>query len=62
MPLVRALDDVPVVLLSAMSAVTGRAYSPETIEARYGVRPNAFVSKPILTDEVNAQLAAFLGS
>ena len=55
-------DDVPVVLLSAVSAITGSEYCPETLEARYGVRPNAFVSKPVLPDAVNAQLKSFIGT
>jgi len=44
---IKGLEDVPVVLLSAISSVTGRDHDPDTIEARYGVRPSAFVPKPI---------------
>jgi twitching motility two-component system response regulator PilH len=57
---VRRLDDVPVVLLSALSAVTGSEYCPETLEARYGVRPDAFVSKPVLPEAVDEQLQMFI--
>ncbi len=56
------LDDVPVVLLSAISAVTGSEYCPETLEARYGVRPDAFVPKPVLPDAVTEQLRVFIGA
>ena len=59
---VSRFDDVPVVLLSAVSAITGSEYCPETLEARYGVRPNAFVSKPVLPAAVNAQLKSFIGT
>ncbi len=55
-------DGIPVVLLSAVSAVTGSQYCPETLEARYGVRPDAFVPKPVLPDAVNEQLKVFVGS
>ena len=41
------LRDVPVIFLSAIGAVTGEEYDPDRIEKEYGVRPNAFVSKPI---------------
>lgn len=54
------LADTPVVLLSAISAVTGDEYSPDVIETRYGVRPDAFVSKPIDPELVKEQLTAFL--
>lgn len=57
---VRRLDKVPVVLLSALSAVTGSEYCPETLEARYGVRPDAFVSKPVLPEAVDEQLQMFI--
>jgi len=60
---IRKIDNiakVPVVLLSAISAVTGDDYDPETIQARYGVRPDAFVSKPIRTETVREQLAKFV--
>lgn len=56
------LSDVPVVLLSAISAVTGSQYCPETLEARYGVRPNAFVSKPVLPEAIAEQLSAFIAA
>lgn len=54
------LADIPVVLLSAISAVTGEDYNPDVIETRYGVRPDAFVAKPIDPDGVQEQLAKFL--
>lgn len=56
------LADVPVLLLSAISAVTGDEYDPDTIESRYGVRPDAFVSKPIKPDKIREQLAKFAKS
>ena len=55
-----SLDKVPVVLLSAISAVTGDDYDPVTIHARYGVRPDAFVSKPIKPESVREQLVKFV--
>jgi two-component system alkaline phosphatase synthesis response regulator PhoP len=55
-----SLAKVPVVLLSAISAVTGDDYDPETIQARYGVQPDAFVSKPIRPENVREQLAKFV--
>ena len=54
------LENVPVVLLSALSAVTGSEYCPETLEARYGVRPDAFVPKPVIPEAVNEQLDMFI--
>lgn len=56
------LAEIPVVLLSAISAVTGNDYDPETIQAQYGVRPDAFVSKPIRPESVREQLAKFVTS
>ena len=53
-------DDVPVVLMSAISAVTGSEYCPETLEARYGVKPDAFVSKPVLPDAIYEHLKVFI--
>ncbi len=58
---VRRCADLPVVLLSGLSAITGSEYCPETLEARYGVRPDAFVSKPVLPDAVEEQLQTFIG-
>ena len=60
---VRSLPDgatIPVVMLSAIGAVTGEDYSPELIEAKYGVRPNAFVSKPIVPEKVAEQVKLLL--
>ena len=54
------LADVPVVLLSAIGAVTGEEYDPDTIEERYGVRPDAFMPKPIEPDRVDEMLHHFL--
>jgi CheY-like chemotaxis protein len=54
-----SLAKVPVVLLSAISAVTGNSYDPGKIQAQYGVRPDAFVSKPIKPEGVLEQLARF---
>lgn len=54
-----SLANVPVVFLSAIGAVTGEEYDSGKIEARYGVRPDAFVSKPIRPDEILAQLERF---
>jgi putative two-component system response regulator len=56
------LAEVPVVLLSAISAVTGDEYDPDVIESRYGVRPSAFVSKPIEPELVQEQLTIFVGN
>ena len=57
-----ALASVPVVLLSAIGAVTGEEYDPDSIEERYGVRPDAFVPKPIVPDRVNEMLDRFLSA
>jgi two-component system cell cycle response regulator DivK len=54
------LAKVPVVLLSAISAVTGDEYDPDRIQAQYGVRPDAFISKPIRPEGVREQLARFV--
>jgi CheY-like chemotaxis protein len=62
---IREIDsaaNVPVILLSAISAVTGDDYNPQTIQERYGVRPDAFVSKPIEPSKVREQLAVFIKS
>jgi CheY-like chemotaxis protein len=55
-----ALARVPVVLLSAIGSVTGENYDPDMIEERYGVRPDAFVPKPIEPGRVEAALEQFL--
>ena len=54
------LADVPVVMLSGISAVTGDDYDPDVIESRYGVRPTAFVNKGGNPAQVCAQLEPFL--
>ena len=54
------LADVPVVLLSAMGAVTGEDYDPEKIHDQYGVRPDAFLSKPVDPEAVLGELNRFL--
>ena len=56
------LANIPVVLLSAISSVTGTEYDPDTIQSRYGVRPDAFVPKPIKPDSVREQLTRFVKS
>ena len=56
------LAQVPVILLSVISSVTGDDYDPEKIHTRYGVLPDAFVSKPIKPDSVREQLAKFATS
>ena len=55
-----SIVNVLVVLLSAISAVTGDEYDPDMIQSHYGVRPDAFVSKPIKPDSVREQLAKFI--
>ena len=55
-----SLAGVPIILLSAISAVTGDEYDPDIIQLRYGVRPDAFISKPIKPDNVREQLTKFL--
>jgi CheY-like chemotaxis protein len=56
------LASVPVVLLSAIGAVTGEEYTPERIASKYGVRPDAFLTKPIdpavVTPAIRELLAA----
>ncbi len=62
---IRATDglaDIPVVFLSAISAVTGESYDPDKIEAQYGVRPDAFMSKTVEPTAVREQLAALMES
>ncbi|MFC1453175.1 response regulator [Verrucomicrobiota bacterium] len=54
------LSGVPVVLLSGIGAVTGDDYDPDKIEDRYGVRPDSFVSKPIVPRDIQAELNRFL--
>lgn len=53
-------DDVPVVLMSAIGAITGSEYCPETLELRYGVKPDAFASKPVLPEAIYGHLKAFI--
>lgn len=50
----------PVVMLSAISAVTGDDYDPDVIESRYGVRPTAFINKGGQPAEVQALLEQYL--
>lgn len=57
-----SLAEIPVVFLSAISSVTGEGYDPDTIQARYGVRPDGFMSKTIEPKAVREQLAAFVSS
>lgn len=47
-----SLKAIPVVFLSAIGAVTGEDFSPDLIEQKYGVRPHAFIPKPIAHDKV----------
>ncbi len=54
------LAEVPVVLLSAIGAVTGEEYDAEKIESRYGVRPDAFMPKTIDPQVVQEQLSRFI--
>ncbi len=54
------LAGLPVVFVSAIGALTGEDYDPDMIERRYGVRPDAFLPKPIDAESVTGQLAAFL--
>jgi len=54
------LAEVPVVMLSGISAVTGDDYDPDVIESRYGVRPTAFVNKGGNPAKVCEQLEPFL--
>jgi CheY-like chemotaxis protein len=56
-----ALAEVPVVLLSAIGAVTGVEYDEDLIEQKYGVRPDGFLAKPISPDGVKAELAKVTG-
>lgn len=55
-----SLAEMPVVFLSAISSVTGEEYDPDKIQARYGVRPDAFMSKTIEPEAVREQLATFV--
>ena len=54
------LAKTPVVILSSISAVTGTIYDPDKIETTYGVRPDAFVSKPVFPAAVNEQIEKYL--
>ena len=54
------LADVPVVMLSGISAVTGDDYDPDVIENRYGVRPTAFVNKGGNPAKICEELEPFL--
>ena len=56
-----ALSTVPVILLSAIGAMTGEEYTPDSIEQRYGVRPDAFIPKPIEPDRILETLSELLG-
>jgi len=59
---IEALAKVPVVLLSAIGAVTGEEFDPEKIRTRYGVEPDAFVPKPVEPRRIVAQIERFLRS
>jgi CheY-like chemotaxis protein len=54
------LSKVPVVLLSSISSVTGRDYDPEIIQSKYGVHPDAFISKSIEKDVIEQHLKTFI--
>ena len=54
------LTSIPVIMLSAIGAVTGNEYDPDKIQSQYGVRPDAFISKPIKPDNIQEQLTKFL--
>jgi CheY-like chemotaxis protein len=56
-----ALAGTPVVFLSAIGAVTGEDYDVDTIEARYGVRPDGFLPKPIDAERIVAEIRRLLG-
>jgi CheY-like chemotaxis protein len=56
----KSLASVPVVLLSAIGAVTGEDFDPDLVEKKYGVRPDAFVAKPIEHVKVTEQITAFV--
>ena len=57
-----SLSEVPVVFLSAISSVTNEVYGPDTIESKYGVRPDAFISKIIDPDIIKEHLSRFMKS
>ncbi len=57
----KELTETPVVMLSAIGAVTGEDFDPDLIESKYGVRPDAFIAKPIEPDKVTNQIRAILG-
>ena len=56
------LAGLPVVFLSAIGALTGEDYDPDMIDRLYGVRPDAFLPKPIEPKAVAEQLRAFIGA
>ena len=55
-----SLSKVPVVFLSAISSVTGEDYDPETIQSKYGVRPDAFIPKTIEPKIIQEHLKKFI--
>ena len=55
-----SLSDVPVVFLSAIGSITGEDYDPETIQSKYGVRPDAFISKMIEPMVIQEHLKRFI--
>ena len=55
------LTEVPVIFLSAIGAVTGVDYDEDSIEKKYGVRPQAFIPKPIAHDKVLETIEQVLG-
>ena len=55
-----SLSEVPVVFLSAISSVTGEDYDPDTIQSKYGVRPDAFISKTIEPKAIQEHLKRFI--
>lgn len=55
-----SLVEVPVIMLSAISAVTGEQYDPDVIESRYGVRPTDFINKGGAPSEVKEKLDRYL--
>ena len=55
-----SLSEVPVVFLSAISSITGEEYDPETIQSKYGVRPDAFIPKMIEPAVIQEHLNRFI--